>query len=177
MAHPPAPEPPTEAVAERPPVHPLVAEAMRKAALIWIEVPGERARAAWTVWHDGAAYVVHGGGEQPVPGLGEATQARIVVRSGDNGSRVAAFQAAVSPVDPAGEEWSVTVPLLLAKRLNLPSPGDAEQRWATSSGVSRLVPVGDPEEPSSGSLAEPPPPSPATTPAPIPRTLHRKPRR
>ncbi|MDQ1651157.1 MAG: hypothetical protein QOI35_357, partial [Cryptosporangiaceae bacterium] len=35
MAHPPAPEPPTEAVAERPPVHPLVAEAMRKAALIW----------------------------------------------------------------------------------------------------------------------------------------------
>jgi hypothetical protein len=112
-----------------------------------------------------------------VPGLADAVRARVVVRSSDNGSRVAAFEAAVSAVDPAGQEWSVVVPLLLAKRLNLPSPGDAEQRWAESSVVSRLVPAGDPEIPSSGSLAEPPAPTPATTPAPIPRTLHRKPRR
>jgi hypothetical protein len=162
---------------ERPPVHPLVAEAMRKTAMIWIEVPGQRARAAWAIWHDGAAYLVHGGGEQPMPGLAEAAEATVVARSGDQGARVAGFPAAVAAVDPASEEWSVVAPLLLAKRLNLPDPANAEQRWATGSVVSRLVPAGGPEPVPEGSLAESPAPTPAATQTTVPRTFHKKPRR
>jgi hypothetical protein len=162
---------------ERPPVHPLVAEAMRKTGLIWVEVAGHRARAAWAIWHDGAAYLVHGGGEQPMPGLGEAPEATVVVRSGDNGARVAGFGVAVAAVDPAGEEWSVVVPLLLGKRLNLPDPVNAEGRWASESTVSRLVPIGDPEPVPAGSLAASPAASPATTQTTVPRTFHRKPPR
>jgi hypothetical protein len=156
----------------------LILEAMRKAALIWLEVPGHRAVAAWTVWHGDAAYVVHGGGEQPVPGLAEAATCRVVVRSADNGARIVGWPAAVARVEPGSDEWSVVVAQLLGKRLNLPDPNGAEERWATGSVVSRLSPAGDPDASlPDGSLAEPPPPTPAATQATVPFTLHRRPKR
>ena len=159
------------------PVHPLIGEAMRKAALAWLEVPGQRAVAAWIVWHEGAGYVVHGGGEQPLSGLADADRCRVVVRSGDNGARIVGWPAAVSRVAPGTEEWATVVPQLLGKRLNLPEPNSAEERWATGSTVSRLAPDGDPEEQlPAGSLAEAPPPTPAATEARVPFTLHRRPR-
>lgn len=160
------------------PVHPLIAEAMRKAALAWLEVPGERAVAAWLMWHDDAAYVVHGGGEQPVPGLAEAQECRVIVRSGDNAARIVGWPASVGTVEPGSDEWASVVPQLLGKRLNLHEPNDAEDRWATGSIVSRLTPAADPDpDLPTESLAEPPPPTPATTAARVPFTLHRKPRR
>jgi len=160
------------------PVHPLVAEAMRKAALIWLEIPGQAPVAAWTVWHADAAYVVHGGGEQPIPGLSEAESCHVLVRSADNGARIVGWPAKVSPVEPGSDEWAAAVPQLLGKRLNLPEPNSAEERWSAESRVSRLAPAGAPDAtlPDS-SLAEPPVPTPGTTPARVPRTMHRTPRR
>lgn len=158
------------------PTHPLIAEAMRKAPLAWLEVPGRRPVAAWLCWHEDAAYVVHGGGEQPLPGLAETDRCGVSVR-GDNGGRIVDWTAAVSRVEPGSEEWATVVPLLLGKRLNLPEPNSAEQRWSDTSTVSRLRPVGAPgDQLPDASLAEPPATSPATTEARVPRTLHRKPR-
>jgi hypothetical protein len=157
--------------------HPLVVESMKKAALAWLEVPGRRTVAAWLIWHGDAAFVVHGGGEQPIPGLAEAETCQVVVRSGDNGSRIASWPASVSRVEPGTEEWAEVVPQMLGKRLNLHDPNGAEDRWATGSVVSRLAPAGDPEPLPDGSLAEAPPATPATTTTRIPRTFHRKPRR
>ncbi len=159
------------------PVHPLVAEAMRKAALAWVEVPGERASAVWLLWHETAAYLVHGGGEQPVPGLAGASECRVVARSGDNAARIVTWPASVATVEPGTEEWTAVVPQLLGKRLNLEDPNGAEDRWVAGSTVSRLAPSGPPDELPDGSLAAPPPVTPATTAARVPFTLHRKPRR
>lgn len=155
-------------------VDPFVTEALRKAAIIWVQVPPGRAVAAWTVWHDGAAYVVSGEGEQPAPGLAEATACRVSVRSAENGARILTWDAAVSRVEPGSELWAQVAPLLLAKRLNLPDPVGAEQRWAESATISRLAPTGpaDTDLPD-GSLAEPPAPSSARTPTTVPFTLHR----
>ncbi len=166
------------AAAAPPPVHALVAEAMRKAALAWLEVPGERPMAAWIIWHEDALYVVHGGGEQPLPGLADATlvpgdRPLRRQRRADRG-----LAGRVSRVEPGSEEWATVVPLLLGKRLNLPEPNSAEERWASGSTVSRLAPDGPPDAAlPDGSLAEPPALSPATTQATVPFTLHRKPRR
>jgi hypothetical protein len=157
------------------PVHPLIAEAMRKAALIWLEVPGRRPVAAWTTWQDDAAYVVHGEGEQPIPGLADAGGCRVLVRSADNGARIVAWPATVSRVEPGSETWATVVPTLLGKRLNLPDPNGAEQRWSVAAVVSRLAPAGEPEaDLPTASLAEPPAETPASTQTTVPFTLHRR---
>ena len=53
------------------PSHALVAEATRRAGIVWLTVPGAgRAYPAWHLWRDppGAAYLVTGPGEQPLRG-------------------------------------------------------------------------------------------------------------
>lgn len=158
-------------------VHPLVVEAMKKAAVAWIGVAGHRPVAAWLVWLDGAAYVVHGGGEQAVPGLATTDTCTVTAR-GDNGARIVTWPAAVTQVEPGSERWTQVVPQLVAKRLNLLDPGSAPDRWARESVVSRLSPAGDPVEAGDslpdGSLAAPPPESPAATPARRPFVLGRR---
>src|SRR5262249_59903697 len=68
----------------------LIAEATRRAGVIWLAVPGrDRPVPAWHLWRDppGAAYLVTGPGEQPLPGLAGAgrahgTRPRKVTRGG-----------------------------------------------------------------------------------------------
>lgn len=164
-------------------VPPLVAEATKKSGLVWITVPGHRPVAAWHLWRDDAAYVVTGPGEQPIPGLAEATRCDVTVRSTDKGGRIVTWRADVSPVLPDTDAWAEVVPAMLAARLNLPDAADAEGRWAQTCTVLQLAPTGElPEAGDSlpiGSLAEPPPPSPARTRTRIPFTVGRatRPRR
>lgn len=155
----------------------VVDEATKKSGLVWISVGGTPPRAAWHLWHEGAAYVVSGGLEQPVPGLAEATTAAVTVRSKDKGGRLVTWKARVEPVEPDGDRWREVAPLLLAKRLNTPDGDAALGRWASESIVCRLVPTGElVEGPGSlpvDNLAEPPRPTPATTAAAPPFTLDR----
>ena len=52
----------------------LVAQATKKSGIVWLAVPGQPLPvAAWHTWQTDATYVVTGPGEQPVPGLAEAT--------------------------------------------------------------------------------------------------------
>lgn len=127
-------------------LHPLVAEAMKKAPLVWVEVEGQRAAAAWCVWSDDAAYVVSGPGEQPVPGLADTDRCGVIVRSGDNLARIVRWPAAVTRVRPGTPEWDAAVPGLLAKRLNLADAENANARWAAECVVSRLAPAGAPDQ-------------------------------
>lgn len=165
-------------MAESSPVPPLVAEATKKAGLLWLTVPGHRPAPAWLVWREPAAYVVTGPGEQPLPGLAEATACDVTVRSGDNGGRIVTWRARVDRVEPGGEEWQEVVPAMLTARLNLRDSAEAEARWATTAAVLRLTPTGELVEAGgslpTGSLAAAPPPSPARTPTRIPTTLHRR---
>ena len=160
------------------PVPPLVAEATKKAGLLWVTVAGQRPAAAWLLWRDTRAYVVTGPGEQPVPGLAGAAECDVTVRSGDNGGRIVTWRARVDRVEPGGEEWQEVVPAMLTARLNLRDSAEAEARWAATAAVLRLTPTGELVEAGgslpTGSLAAAVPPSPARTPTRIPTTLHRR---
>jgi hypothetical protein len=159
----------------------LVEEACRKSALLWLTLPGDRPRALWHVWHEGSAYVVTGGGEQPLPGAPEAAAtgatAEITVRSKDKGVRLVSWQARLSPIEPGTERWDEVVPVLHANRLNAPDGEEQPARWARESLVVRLEPTGvvteAPGSMAQGSHAAPPPGTPATTAVPLPSRLGR----
>lgn len=149
----------------------LVEEATRKSGLLWLALPGlPHPRAAWHVWYAwddgeggadgmggeggaggearGAAYVVTGGIEQPLPGLPEAERIAVTVRSKDKGARLVTWVAAVKRVEPGSPEWNAVVPLLAKSRLNAPDAATMTERWAKEAYVIRLTPTGEtPEAP------------------------------
>ncbi len=140
----------------------LIAEATKRAGLIWITVPAQggtgqedtgqgdagqrdpgqgRPRPAWHVWRD-AAYVLTGPGEQDIPGLGDARQVTVTVASKDTGGLLVRWTARVSRVEPDSAEWSGIIGALLAGRLNEPPAGtSAAQQWAATGAVYRLSPA------------------------------------
>jgi hypothetical protein len=138
----------------------LVDEAVKKAAVAWVSVPGAPARALWCVPAEGSLLVVSGPGEQSAPGLAEATEAHVTLR-GDHGGRIVTWPASVTRIRPGTEEWTTLAPTVAAKRLNAPgSTTDLLERWATTGcAITRLTPAGAPEAGDAlpdGSLAEPP---------------------
>ena len=116
------------------PVVPDVADATRRAGVVWVEVDG-RSHPVWQVWHDEAMYVVSGGIEQPLPALTAAVVA--VPIGGEIGLR---WDAAVERVVPGTPLWDEVVPLLHAGRLNPPDGERQPERWARESIVQRFVP-------------------------------------
>ena len=130
----------------------LIAEATKRAGLIWIVIEGQdRPCPAWHVWRaeagpesPGAAYVVTGTGEQPLPGLADADRVTVIVAGGQaSGGRVA-WTAAVTRVEPGSGEWDEVIGQLVAGRLNaVLAEGETSpaQRWAASGAVFRLAPL------------------------------------
>jgi hypothetical protein len=162
-------------------VHPLVDEAMKKAAIAWISVDGAPARAVWCLPAEGALWVISGPGEQDAPGLASASGAHVMLR-GDHGGRIITWPAAVSRLDPASEEWTELAPQLAGKRLNAPlAAGELVARWAAECTIHKLTPAGEPVEAGDtlpdGSLAEPPRETPARRRPRTPFHLHRVRRR
>jgi ADP-ribose pyrophosphatase YjhB (NUDIX family) len=134
----------------------LIAEATRRAGVVWLTVPPERtAFPVWQIWRTvdgtgadppapGAAYLVTGPGEQPAPGLGAAGQVTVTVPSKQSGGALVIWTAAVRSVDPGSAEWDAVIGVLVAGRRNaVLAPGEASlaDRWARSGTVYRLVPV------------------------------------
>jgi len=152
----------------------LVEEATKKAGLVWVAVPGERAWPAWHHWHDGAAYLVTGGIEQPLPGLAAGGRAEVTVPSKDAGGRLVTWVAAVTEVQPGSELWTAVVPAMHAKRLNAPDGDRQPERWARESAVLRLEPTGEILSMSQESGSAAPVPTPATTSGPLPFVLGRR---
>ncbi|GII56984.1 hypothetical protein Pth03_53730 [Planotetraspora thailandica] len=112
---------------------PLVEEGAKKSGVLWIG-----RRLAWHAWHDGAIYVVTGGGEQELPGLVESAEVEITLRSKDNGAELVRFPASVAIVDQAAEPDAVAA--LAKERLNAPDAAGLIGRWAARSTVVRLTP-------------------------------------
>lgn len=157
----------------------LVEELMKKSSLCWLRLPGEgRERAVWHIWYQGAAYVVSGGAEQPLPGIETAETATVLVRTKDSRQRLLVWRAAVTTVAPDDPAWDEVVGALAHARLNLRDLEAAAQRWAGESVVTRLAPTGEVQE---GPGAFPdrdhsaaPLPTPATTRRGLPRVLHKR---
>src|SRR4051794_7329698 len=100
-----------------PVTEPLIEEAMRRAAIAWVAVAGEPARALWCLPLDGALYLVSGAGEQDASAVAGADAATVMLR-GDHGGRIVTWPARVERVAPDGEEWTTVAPQLAGKRLN-----------------------------------------------------------
>ncbi|MFG2604487.1 hypothetical protein ACGFT2_13170 [Streptomyces sp. NPDC048514] len=151
----------------------LIEEAVKKSGLIWVRGAGAaEARALWHVWHEGAVCLVGDGpGEQPLPALTDGGAAEVTVRSKDKGGRLVTFRATVSEPASGSPEWETAVAELKGKRLNAPDGEEMPGRWARECRVLRLVPTGAVEPLPSGSLAERPVASPATTREPMPAGL------
>lgn len=119
-------------------VPPLVDEVTRKSGVVWVRVPGHPPKVVWHVWYDGADYVLHGGGEQDVPGLADATTVEVDVRAKSNGAGILTWAADVTTVAPDSDAWDVLEPLLRKTRLN--AEPDPTGRWRSESQLSRLRP-------------------------------------
>jgi hypothetical protein len=101
--------------------HALVAEAATKSDLLWVRPnSGERAWPAWHVWHDGAAYVVSGPGEQDLPAL--VGEIEVILRSRDTYARLVTVRGTATTVPPEDPGWAGAATALKAKRLNAPDP-------------------------------------------------------
>jgi len=107
----------------------LIAEGTRRAGVIWLTVPGrDRPVPAWHIWRDppGAAYVVTGPGEQPLPGVAGDGRVTVTVPSKDTGGALVTWTAGVHRVDPESPEWDAVIGPLAAARLNAElDPGSA----------------------------------------------------
>jgi hypothetical protein len=128
----------------------LVEEAARRSGLIWVRRVGPGPdtggppRPVWHLWHDGSAYLLTGGIEQPMPeGLdASGAQAEVIARSKDKGSELVVWRASVRRVEPDSDEWRAVVPALAARRLNSPDGEQAPLRWARECRLFRLTPIG-----------------------------------
>lgn len=154
-------------------MHPLVSEAMKKAAIAWLGIADQPPYAVWCLWVDDALYVVSGPGEQPAPGLAQAPSVLVTAR-GDHGGRIVTWKARVERVRPGTEAWEAVAPQLAGKRLNSLRADDLAARWARECVISRLVPADEQTEAlPDGSLAAPPAPTPAARATRRPFRLHR----
>jgi hypothetical protein len=129
----------------------LIAEATKRAGHVWIAIDGQdRPRPAWHIWRTGpgleppgAAYVVTGPGEQPLPGLADSGRVTVIVAGSQTPGGLVTWTAAVSRVRPGSGEWDAVIGQLVAGRLNAVLPeGETSpaQRWAHSGAVFRLAP-------------------------------------
>jgi hypothetical protein len=150
-----------------PPPPALIAEVTKRAGHVWIVIGGQdRPRPAWHIWRTGpgpagleppgAAYVVSGPGEQPLPGLAGSRRVTVIVAGDQVPGGLLHWTAAVSRVEPGSAEWDTVIGQLVASRLNaVLADGQASpaQRWARSGAVFRLAPVpNDTQAPNSRTL-------------------------
>jgi hypothetical protein len=156
----------------------LVAEAIKKAGIAWVNVPGGPALGLWVMPLEGSLILVCGPGEQAAPGLAEASRASVRLR-GDTGGLIVIVEALVERLVPGTEAWTEIAPQLAGKRLN--ASGTAEEliaRWAeTDCAVVRLTPADEPAIASpdlpADSAAAPPRETPARVETRRPFKLHR----
>jgi len=129
----------------------LIAEATKRARVIWLTIGPGRPRPAWHIWQPatgpgsaGAAYLLTGPGEQPLPGLAGGGQAAVTVPAARSGGPAVTWTADVTRVLPGSAEWDAVIGPLVAGRLNAVLTGEETSpapRWARSGAIYRLTPV------------------------------------
>lgn len=118
----------------------LVAEATKKAAVVWLSIDDAPAYVVWCVPIADALYVVAGPGEQAAPGLADATVVDVTAR-GDHGGSIATWSATAQRVDPGSDDWHAVALTVAGKRLNASgSTDDLVATWARDDVLVRLVP-------------------------------------
>ena len=130
-----------------------VTTALQKGSILWLEVPqpdrrrrfrrvegGTHSQAVWYVLEDGKVYVLAGETEQQVPGLAEAEDVTLSVRSKETRSRIAQVPATVSRVPSDDERFASIGAKALSERLNLRDGERALERWRSHCTLYELTP-------------------------------------
>ena len=129
----------------------VLGEALRKATIVWVEVPGPDGTGgkAVPVWYgtlDGRVYVLTGGSEQRVRGLDTADHVLLSARSKDLQSLVSKVEASARVIPASDPLFARLVPILLPRRLNLPDGEEAGDRWRKECTLIELTPSAIPAE-------------------------------
>jgi len=131
---------------------------LSKSTIAWVRVAdadspvGERTRyrdqrdhPVWYGYEDGSIYVLVGPGEQEVPGLTEASSARVIARSKDKRSQVADVECTVSVLPKEDPRWEqIARDTLIGRRLNLRDGDGALARWKKDCEIVVLAPLPPP---------------------------------
>ncbi len=124
------------------PMPELVAELGRRTDVCWVRA-ADVTQPIWHAWEDDALAVVSGGDEQPFPDVEDGGRVEVLMRSKDTGGALVTWPGRAVVVRPGDQKWTATTHALVTRRLNLPDPAGAVDRWAEGSVVRRIVPEGE----------------------------------
>jgi hypothetical protein len=126
-------------------------KALKKGTIAWLTVPGKvtgwrrkkqqpHTAPVWFVMEHDKVFVLTGPGEQKIPGIEDADEVELTVRSKDDRSRVSRVDAAVRRVAGDEELFDEVAKAGLGKRLNLVDGQDALERWRSECAMFELTP-------------------------------------
>lgn len=128
------------------------AAAVKKSTILWVTVPerrngrrrrviAEHTQPVWFVADGDKVYLLHGPGEQLVPGLGQTETVRLNARGKDSRSLVADVVCEVEVVPTDDERWDRIVQKASTRRLNMADAGDETiARWREHCQLLELTP-------------------------------------
>jgi hypothetical protein len=125
--------------------------ALKKSTILWVTVPErsngrrrtilEHTQPVWFVAEGDKVYLLHGPGEQHVPGLGQTPTVRLNARGKDTRSLIADVLCEVEVVPADDERWDKITQKALLRRLNLGDFGDHTiDRWREHCQLLELTP-------------------------------------
>jgi hypothetical protein len=125
--------------------------ALKKSTILWVTVPERRngrrrvvpahTQPVWFVAEGDKIYLLHGPGEQHVPGLGQTPTVHLNARGKDTRSLVAEVECEVEEIPPDDERWDKITQKALMRRLNLGDFGDDTiVRWREQCQLLELTP-------------------------------------
>ncbi|HSK95554.1 MAG TPA: hypothetical protein VK891_02970 [Euzebyales bacterium] len=128
-----------------------LASALKKSTILWVTVPERRngrrrtvpehTQAVWFVAEGEKVYLLHGPGEQHVPGLGQTPTVRLNARGKDTRSLIADVVCEVEEIPTDDERWDAIVQKAMLRRLNLGDFGeDTISRWREHCQLLELTP-------------------------------------
>ena len=129
----------------------VLAEALKKSTVVWVEVPGPggtggKAVPAWYGALDGRVYLLTGGSEQHIHGLEDANRVLLTARSKDLQSLLTTVEASARTIPASDPLFNRLVSVLLPRRLNLPDGDAAADRWRKECTLVELTPSAIPAE-------------------------------
>ncbi len=127
------------------------AAAAKKSTIMWVTVPqrrngrrgtlAEHTQPVWFIAEGDKVYLLHGPGEQHVPGLGQTETVRLNARGKDTRSLIADVVCTVEHVPSDDERWDKIVQKAVTRRLNLSDAGDETiSRWREHCELLELTP-------------------------------------
>ena len=126
--------------------------ALKKSTILWVTVPERRngrrrhvipahTQPVWFLAEGDKVYLLHGEGEQHVPGLGDTETVHLNARGKDTRSLIADVECDVEMIATDDERWNQIAQKAVLRRLNPSDSGDQTlDRWRRTCQLIQLTP-------------------------------------